>query len=103
MFESTCDLISLDYVVDGAGNSIATEESRTVFCKPRSVTRSEFYQAALAGLKPSVVLVLANFADYQDERVVDFRGKRYTVTRAYVRPDRDAVELTLEERDVNGK
>jgi len=103
MFESTCDLISLEYIVDGAGNSIATEESRTVFCKPRSVTRSEFYQAALAGLKPSVVLVLSHFADYGDEKVVDFQGKRYTVTRAYTRPDMDSIELTLEERDVNGR
>lgn len=103
MFESTAQLIKQTFIVDENGNSIPLEEERTVFCKPRSVTRSEFYQASMAGLKPSMVLVLSHFADYENERIVEVNGVRYTVTRAYVRPDRDAIELTLEEREVNGK
>ena len=102
MFESTAYLIKQTFTVDSVGNTIPAEQKTQVFCKPRSVTRSEFYQAATAGLKPSLVLVLSHFADYNEERIVEFNGKRYTVTRAYLRPDRDAVELTLEEREVNG-
>lgn len=102
MFESTADLIRQTFTVDSVGNTIPAEQTTTVFCKPRSVTRSEFYQAAQAGLKPSLVLVISHFADYNNERIVEFQGKRYTVTRAYIRPDRDTIELTLEEREVNG-
>ena len=101
------DVITLISVGDREFDSwgIPQESSykrRQVLCDVRSAGRSEFYQAANAGLKPELVLVLANFADYQGERVVVFEGKEYTVLRTYRRPDRDRLELTLEERVENG-
>lgn len=102
MYESVATLRSVAYTQDEALNEIATYTDREVFVKPRSVSRSDFYQAAQSGLKPSLVLVISAAEDYQGEKVVVFEGKEYTVLRVYQRPEKDAVELTLEERTKNG-
>lgn len=102
MFDSIATLRAETVTQDASLNEVTTYTDRDVFVHPASVRQSEFYQAANAGLKPELVLVLANFADYQGERVVVFEGKEYTVLRTYRRPDRDRLELTLEERVENG-
>jgi SPP1 family predicted phage head-tail adaptor len=102
MFEGVATLKKAVINQDEALNEVTTYTERDVFVRPRSIYASEFYQAASVGLKPSLTLVLASFADYDGEKLVEYNGKEYTVTRTYQRPDRDSVELTLEERVVNG-
>ena len=102
MFEGTAILKKAVVTQDENLNELATYTERTVFVRPRSVFASEFYQAAAVGLKPALTLVLSSFADYDGEKLLEYGGKEYTVTRVYQRPDRDSVELTLEERVVNG-
>ena len=102
MFESVATLRAETVTQDASLNEVVTYTDRTVFVRPASVRASEFYQAANVGLKPELVLVLANYMDYQGERVVLFGGKEYTVLRVYQKPDRDSLELTLEERVENG-
>lgn len=100
MYESVATLRKVTYTQDAALNQVAVYEDRQVFVKPRSVYSNDFYQAAQSGLKPSVVLVM--FAgDYEGEKVALYEGKEYTVLRAYHRPEKDTVELTLEERTQN--
>ena len=82
---------------DAALNEIKTYNGRGVPVRQaRSITRSEFYQAAAQGLKPAAVLVIF-FADYQGEKVAKWQGKNYRITRTYQRPASDNLELTLEE------
>lgn len=102
MFEGTAKLKKAVVTQDENLNEVTTYTERTVFVRPRSVFASEFYQAAAVGLKPALTLVLSSFADYDGEKLLEYGGKEYTVTRVYQRPDRDSVELTLEERAVNG-
>lgn len=102
MYESVATLRTVTYVQDSELNEVPAYEDREVFVKPRSVSRSDFYQAAQSGLKPSVVLVISAAEDYQGEKVVLYEGKEYSVLRVYQRPERDEVELTLEERTNNG-
>lgn len=102
MFEGVAILKKAVITQDASLNEVTTYTERTVFVRPRSVFASEFYQAAAVGLKPSMTLVLSNYSDYEGEKLVEYDGKEYTVTRVYQRPDRDAVELTLEERVNNG-
>lgn len=100
-------LLKLTYGLDAAGNTVETiAEQRQVFCKVRSVTRSEFYQAAQAGLHPDYVFVLSHFKDYQGEPALlytDWTGNeaRYEISRTY-RTDGDAIELTAGRKIGNG-
>ena len=92
MYESTATLRSTAYTLDSALNQVPVFEDREVFVKPRSVSRSDFYQAAQSGLKPSIVLLISTAEDYQGEKVVLYEGKEYTVLRVYQRPEKDEVE-----------
>lgn len=102
MFDGVAILKKATVTQDASLNEVTTYTEREVFVKPRSVYASEFYQAAAVGLKPALTLVMSSFADYDDEKLVEYNGKEYTVTRVYQRPEKDTVELTLEERAVNG-
>ena len=87
---------------DKYGNKTTKEVKRTVFVQPRGVYASEFYNAAQLGLKPSLTLYLTNRNDYQDEKVLEFNGKDYSVIRVDWNAQRDGISLICEERVNNG-
>ena len=66
-----------------------------------SVSRSEFYTALNAGIRPEYVFRLALAEDYRGERVVRYRGQKFRIVRTYMTQD-DGIELTCERSDVNG-
>lgn len=76
------------------------ETERTVFCTIRSVGYSEYYRALDHSLAPSFVFRLADYAEYQGEKICEFEGARYRIVRTYV--DGTAIELTVEEATVDG-
>ena len=78
-----------------------TESARTVFCTVQSVTRSEYYTALNAGVMPEFVFRLALAEDYQNERIVIWRGQKFRVVRTYVTED-DGIEITVERSDERG-
>ena len=87
---------------DQYGNEIQTITETEVFVQPRGVYQSEFYNAAQAGLKPSLTLYLTNREDYHGEKVLDFEGKSYNVIRVDWTAQRDGISLICEERVHNG-
>jgi len=98
MFDTTVTLLQETITQDEALNEVKTYEERTVPVRQaRSITRSEFYQAAAQGLKPAAVLVVF-FGDYQNEQLVRWQGRYYAITRAYQRPASDNLELTIQEQ-----
>lgn len=67
-----------------------------VFVQVRGVYRSEFYDAAQTGLKPSITFMISNRVDYHGETDIEYEGKTYTVIRTdWVG---DGVNLTCEEK-----
>ena len=78
-----------------------TRTARTVMCTVQSVTRSEFYNALNAGVQPEYVFALALAEDYQQERLVMYRGQMFRVVRTYLTDD-DGIEITVERSDENG-
>lgn len=104
MYEGTAVLRRVVRTQDAYMNDVeAVHYDRTVYVKPRSVRFSEFYEAAKSGLKPEIVLVLSNPMDYQNERIVIYEDREFSVLRAYMKPGRDALELTLAARVENGE
>lgn len=82
--DDVCKLIKRDTTGrDKYGNPEVTETEREVFCKVYGITRSEFYQAAVADLHPEITVRLSDFLDYEGEDLVEYRGIRYSVIRTY--------------------
>lgn len=77
-----------------------TETGRTVFCTIRSVGYSEFYRALENNLHPTMVFTLADYAEYDGEKICVFEGVRYRVIRTY--QTGGSIELTVEEATVDG-
>lgn len=72
-----------------------TETTRDVFAEIRSVGRNEFYKAKSAGIEPNIEFVLADYDEYEGEKIVLFDNKRYRVVRTYT--NGQTIELTCEE------
>lgn len=87
---------------DEYGNEVQNVTTTDVYVQPRGVYQAEFYNAAQAGLHPSITLMLANREDYSGEKVVEFEGKDYNVIRVDWTAQRDSISLICEERVHNG-
>ncbi|HEM3009467.1 TPA: phage head closure protein [Streptococcus suis] len=74
-----------------------TEEHKTVLlCCKKSITRSEFYQANQAGIRPSLVVDIHSF-EYDNQELAEFEGKRYRIIKTYP-VDIETIELTMTEK-----
>lgn len=87
---------------DEYGNEVQTIIEKTVYVQPRGVYNAEFYNAAQAGLHPSITFYLTNRADYDGQKVLVYEGKEYTVIRTDWFAQRDGISLVCEERVNNG-
>lgn len=67
------------------------EISRTVFCEVRSIGQKEYYEASAMDVYPEKKFVLADYLDYEGERLVEHDGQRFRVLRTY----RDGQELEI--------
>lgn len=94
MWQNELILISKTFEFDDIGNQVPIENKTEVFCDVKSVSRSEFYNAATAGLKPSLVFVIHDY-EYNNEETVEFENNRYKVIRTYHKSVEE-IELTCE-------
>ncbi len=88
MFDSVIKLMKETNTVNEYGDTVQTFAERNVFAEVKSIGQSEFYQAEAVGLKPEIKFLIADFADYQDEKCLKytpFGGTEeiYTVLRTY--------------------
>lgn len=101
--DDVINLITITYELDEYGNQIPTKQSREVFCKVQTVTRSEFYAAAQVELHPEYIFALSNYADYLGEKEIEYEDwtgetKTYDVIRVYRADGSDRLEITAQER-----
>lgn len=102
MYDFELTLIGAEgYVKDKNGNHIPQMKKTTVLCDLKSVTRSEFYSAAQAGLNPEQVFEINGF-EYSGESEIEFEGERYSVVRTY-RPSFEKMELACERKAKHGE
>lgn len=88
MFDSVIFLIKETNTKNEYGDTVQTFTERQVFAEVKSIGQSEFYQAEAVGLKPEIKFVIADFADYQNEKQLKytpFGGTEqiYDVLRTY--------------------
>ena len=102
MYDAVATLIGYgSSTFDKYGNEIEEIIERDVYVLPRSVYQSEFYNAAQAGLKPSLTLFMSNREDYHGETVLSFEGRKYDVIRTDWNAQRDGISLICEEKVEN--
>ena len=87
---------------DEYGNEVITYSDNVVYVMPRGVYNAEFYNAAQAGLHPSMTFVLTNKDDYNGEKLIEWQGVLYNVIRTDWAAQRDSISLICEERVHNG-
>lgn len=93
--ECIITLIAEETRQDEDGYRYTSETLSKVYAKKKSVRRSEFYKALNSG-----VICTAEFEvflhDYNNERLVEYNGRRYKIERTYsTSPDR--INLTCSE------
>lgn len=97
-------LVSESLSQNSIGAWITTETTRDVYCKTESVTRDEFFGAGRNGLNPQFRFIVFS-GDYNDEKTVIYKGKRYGIYRTYFAKT-DLIELYAERKgetvDVQG-
>ena len=94
LFAETAALISQTFTVNTVGDSIATESSRTVYVEFQSIGLKRKIDAMATGLNVEFKLLLKDIAEYDDEKVIEFRNKRYNIKNVFIRDDQH-VELTV--------
>lgn len=72
---------------------------RMVFCAVRSVTSAEFWRAHEKGITPEYVFVLADYTEYNGEKLIVYNGNAYAVIRTYV--NKQAIEIYVERANIN--
>lgn len=77
-----------------------TETDRMVYCTIRSVGYQEYYRALEQDLHPTMIFILADYAEYQGEKICIWNNARYRIIRTY--QTGGAIELTVEEATVDG-
>lgn len=96
MYNEIANLCAVKIEQDEYGNENRVLEKRPVFVQPRSVGQREYYAAATTDFKPELTLVLADYYDYNDEQIVEYSGRLYSVIRTYI--NRNRLEIVLERR-----
>lgn len=86
---------------DEIGNQIELDPIETpVYCDLKSVGHSEFYNAAVTGLRPELVFIVHTY-EYGGQGIVEFEKKKYRVIRTYS-VSFEELELTCEKVAADG-
>ena len=98
-YDNELTLIQLTAIPDEIGNPIVTETKVPILCGLKSISRTEFYNAAANGLKPSYIFVVHPY-EYNGETYVEFSEnespkQRYKVIKTY-KINFEDLELTCE-------
>lgn len=89
-------LITIEYTQDDLGEWVETQTKDDVFAIISSVSMSEFYQAGLQGFKPEYQMTVW-MTEYDNQELVEYNGKIYSVYRSYRRND-GRIELYVTEK-----
>ena len=95
-------LVSITVTDDDIGNQVETETTNEVWAEETGVRQSEFYNAAVTGLKPEKTFIIwAN--EYSGQTKIEADGVKYKLIRAYNNPAKsEMMELVCEKVTADG-
>ncbi len=95
-------LVSITVTDDDIGNQIPVETVTEIWAEETGVRQSEFYNAAVTGLRPEKTFIIwAN--EYTGQVKVECNSVKYKVIRTYINPAKsEMVELICEKVIADG-
>lgn len=87
-------LVTRRFETDELAQQTPVECMHCVWCRVESISRAEWRDAGVQGLKPELAVVMPT-CNYSGEIIAVYRGIRYAVYRTYRRNDTDEIELYL--------
>ena|SRR5690554_5479246 len=94
MYNDLITLIAITTTKDSIGQPVETETPREVLCEVKSISQTEFYQAAQTQLRPELKVIM-DADEYEKEVRLEYDGEEYKVIRRY-KTDGHEIELTCE-------
>ena len=94
LYSDVANLIAQTYTVNSIGDAVPNETLRQVFVEVKSLGLKRKIEAMATGLNVEFKLILADVQEYNDEKIVEYKGVRYNVLNVYVADDQ-SVELTV--------
>lgn len=94
LYADVANLISQTNTVNSIGDSVPTETERQVYVEVKSIGLKRKIDAAATGLNIEFKLILSDIAEYNDEKLVEYKGVRYNVKNVFIADDQ-SVELTV--------
>lgn len=102
MYNDIIEFGSVKYTKNKYGQEKETIVWREVNAEVMSVSRAEFYSAAMANIRPTCIFAIADKDDYQGEKLIRHEGITYNVIRTFCGRDSYRLELTAEMRERDG-
>ena len=84
--------------LDEYGDATYAYTDTAVFADVKSVTRSEFYSASMAGIKIDIVFAV-HAEDFNNQTIVTYGSAQYNIVRTYKKGE-GIVELNCAVREV---
>lgn len=94
LYADVASLVAQTFTTSSIGDAVATETKRQVFVEVKSIGLKRKMEALATGLNIEFKLILADVQEYQGEKLIEYRNKRYNIVNVYVADDQ-SVELTL--------
>lgn len=82
---------------DANGVRPKAETARQIFCRATSASQAEFFGGGRNGLNPAFRFEVFD-GDYQEETIVEYKGRRYAIYRTYLVPGTHRLELYVERK-----
>ena len=95
MRSDVCYLIAETPAMHGAFDTDTEFDIRLVYCTVKSVGSSEYWRAKTDGHEPTIIITLADTAEYNGEKLLGWNGMPYNIIRTYMAGQ--TVELECEE------
>ena len=102
MYNDIIELGSVSYTQNDYGQEKETTTWREVYADVMSVSRSEFYAAAMANIRPTCIFAIADKDDYRNEKIIRYQGITYNVIRTHHKIGNYRLEITAEMRERDG-
>lgn len=80
-------LITTTKTEDEIGNEVNTEEKRFVYANRFDINQAEFYNAAVAGMKPELQFEIYSF-EYKGETKLEYENVVYNIIRNSTRGEK---------------